>query len=191
MRFHKVLGKENPADLFTKHLDQTTTDSHTNALQYKFTEGRAKEAPKLHGLWKSVREYLADSRTAEWKLLQLLTGKTKKSQTAGALNMLHENKSDECGGCEQSGLNAEERTETTNGLRAAGALGNQLAGTGVQRLECRPAWPALGFDPNLPAQCWRVVGTWFETRGGHAPVGATFEGRHDPAVYMEESHPGP
>ena len=28
------------------------------------------------------------------------------------------------------------------------------------------------------------MGTWFETRGGHAPEGATFEGRHDPAVYM-------
>ena len=79
-----------------------------------------------------------------------------------------------------------EHTGTIDGLRTAGAPGNQLAGTGVQRLERRPAWPALGFDPNLPAQRWRVVGTWVETRGGHAPEGATFEGRHDPAVYMGE-----
>ena len=86
---------------------------------------------------------------------------------------------------------ADERNETTNEPRTAGALGNQLAGTGVQRLECRPAWPALGFDPNLPAKCWRVVGTWFETRGDHAPEGATFEGRHDLAVYLGESHQGP
>ena len=40
---------------------------------------------------------------------------------------------------------------TIDGLRAAGALGIHTAGTGVQRLERRPAWPSSGFDPNLPA----------------------------------------
>ena len=30
------------------------------------------------------------------------------------------------------------------------------------------------------------MGTWIETRGGHAPEGATFEGRHDLAFYMGE-----
>ena len=58
-------------------------------------------------------------------------------------------------------------------LRTTGALGVQAASTGVQRLECRPVEPASGFDPNLPAQSWRVVWNRFETRGDHAP-----EGRH-------------
>ena len=31
------------------------------------------------------------------------------------------------------------------------------------------------------------MGTRFETRGGHASEGGTFEGRHDFAVYMGES----
>ena len=44
----------------------------------------------------------------------------------------------------------------------------------------------MGFDPDLPATRWRVVGTWVETRGGQAPEGATFEGRHDPAAYLGE-----
>ena len=47
LRFHKVLGKNNPADLFTKHLDVTTMERHTTTLEYKFIIGRAKEAPKL------------------------------------------------------------------------------------------------------------------------------------------------
>ena len=67
-------------------------------------------------------------------------------------------------------------------LRTTGALGVQLPSTGVQRLECRPAEPAPGFDPNLPVIYWRAVCTWFEARGDHAPEGATFEGRHDPAA---------
>ena len=39
-----------------------------------------------------------------------------------------------------------------------GALGVQTAGAGVHQLECRPACPSSGFDPNLPAYSWRVVG---------------------------------
>ena len=47
LNFHKILGKNNPADLFTKHLDVTTMERHTSKLDYKFTTGRTKEAPKL------------------------------------------------------------------------------------------------------------------------------------------------
>ena len=36
-------------------------------------------------------------------------------------------------------------------FRAACALGEHMAGTGVQRIEFRPASPSPGFDPNLPA----------------------------------------
>ena len=86
---------------------------------------------------------------------------------------------------------SEQLTTTTDGLRTMGAPGVQTEGTGVQRLERRPAFPSLGFDPNLPVIYWRVVGTWFETRGDHAPEGATFEGRQDPMVPWKESQFGP
>ena len=80
------------------------------------------------------------------------------------------------------------RTGRRDVLRTTGALGVQLASTGVQRLECRPAEPAPGFDPNLSATChagsWRVTGT--ETWGDHAPEGATFAGRQDLAIAWNE-----
>ena len=85
----------------------------------------------------------------------------------------------------------EQWTTTIDGLRTMGVLGVHAAGTGVQRLERRPAWPSPGFDPNLPVICWRVVGTWVETRGDNAPEGATFEGSHDPMVPWNEQHSGP
>ena len=83
--------------------------------------------------------------------------------------------------------------QTTDGPRAGGAPRVQSAGTGVQRIEFRPAWPSSGFDPNFPVNCkagdWRVVGTWVETRGDHAPEGATFAGRHDPADSRRDTAP--
>ena len=48
LSFNKVLGEVNPADLYTKYLDEATTLRHTEALAYSFTTGRAAEAPKLH-----------------------------------------------------------------------------------------------------------------------------------------------
>ena len=49
LKFNKVLGTSNPADLFTKHLDEIIHHTHTKARGYKFTTGRAEEAPKLQG----------------------------------------------------------------------------------------------------------------------------------------------
>lgn len=61
LSFNKVLGKANPADLYTKHFDESTTVRHTEALAHNFTTGRATEAPKLHllqtleyNVWKDV-----------------------------------------------------------------------------------------------------------------------------------------
>ena len=61
LKFQKVLGKNNPADLFTKYLDQATSENHTNAMNYEFTTGRAREAPKLHCVWRSVGEHLMNN----------------------------------------------------------------------------------------------------------------------------------
>ena len=56
LNFHKVLGKVNPTDLFTKHLDQPTIDKHTSTMAFEITSGRAKEAPKLHTLQNDEHE---------------------------------------------------------------------------------------------------------------------------------------
>ena len=56
LRFQKVFGKHNPADLFTKYLDQATSEGHITTLRYKFIDGRAQEAFKLHVVCKSVGE---------------------------------------------------------------------------------------------------------------------------------------
>ena len=56
LRFQQVLGKHNPADLFTKYLDQATSEGHITTPHYKFINGRVKEAPKLHCIWKFVKE---------------------------------------------------------------------------------------------------------------------------------------
>ena len=44
MRFQKVLGKQNPADLFIEYLDQQPS-GHVETMRYTFGQGRAKEAP--------------------------------------------------------------------------------------------------------------------------------------------------
>ena len=64
MGFYKVLGADDPADLFTKYLDWSTSSKHCIALECGFAAGRAAPAPEListivrmaseatsHGLW--------------------------------------------------------------------------------------------------------------------------------------------
>ena len=48
LAFAKVLGKENPADLYTKCLDVSTVDKHTNQLKCKYTSGRSNAAPEVY-----------------------------------------------------------------------------------------------------------------------------------------------
>ena len=64
LKFGKANGKHNPADFYTKHMDVETIGRHTTTLACEFTEGRAKEAPKLHviqcddqDLCQDVREF--------------------------------------------------------------------------------------------------------------------------------------
>ena len=62
LKYAKVLGKDNPADLYTKFLDATTNESHVRRLDYYFAQGRSSEAPKLHVMYQSVDEYLYGDR---------------------------------------------------------------------------------------------------------------------------------
>ena len=57
LKFKKVLGKDNPADLYTKYLDEKTNKHHVENLAFKFAGGRAEEAPQLHAVSHSRAEY--------------------------------------------------------------------------------------------------------------------------------------
>ena len=54
--YGKVFGKENPADLYTKYLDNAVGEHHLNKWNCRFIEGRASEAPKLKNLSASFDE---------------------------------------------------------------------------------------------------------------------------------------
>ena len=57
LKVSKILGKDNPADLYTEYLDEKTNNHHTNTVAYQFRDGRAQEAPKLHLLSRSRDEW--------------------------------------------------------------------------------------------------------------------------------------
>ena len=73
LAFAKVLGKNNPADLYTKYLDQGTSDTHVKTVGYQFSEGRSIEAPKLHFISKSWWQHTSKGGYQEWKWLQAIT----------------------------------------------------------------------------------------------------------------------
>ena len=50
LRFGEVLGRDNPADLFTKHRDWHTIHRHCGRVSTTVDDGRAETAPKLHML---------------------------------------------------------------------------------------------------------------------------------------------
>ena len=72
LTFNKALGRENPADLFTKYLDANTSETHVKTLNYYFATGRASEAPKLHVLSRSWAQHSARREHREWEWLHVL-----------------------------------------------------------------------------------------------------------------------
>ena len=61
LSFNKVLGKDNPADLFTKYMDLKTIDHHLDNLDYHKAEGRAVGAPQLHIISRSLDDVYIDN----------------------------------------------------------------------------------------------------------------------------------
>ena len=57
MKYFKVLGKEDPADLYTKFLDAATSNFHTSELGYAFIKVKSKQAPQLHMMAQPVDEH--------------------------------------------------------------------------------------------------------------------------------------
>ena len=88
LTFTKVLGKNNPADIFTKYLDQNTSDAHLKTTNYYVIAGRATEAPKLHLVSQSWSTYIGQSQSQEWKWLKTIvgTGKSGRHKCGGELN---------------------------------------------------------------------------------------------------------
>ena len=58
LKYKKVLGSRNPADLLTKHVPRELLDAHSNTVGVTFAGGRAESAPTLD----SVEAY-----TEEWE----------------------------------------------------------------------------------------------------------------------------
>ena len=81
LKFGKVLGKVNPADLYTKYLDSTSIDQHVGTLKREFTEGRALDAPQLHNLSMSIDEYNLMGLWKNWEWLDVIEEAMKKNSS--------------------------------------------------------------------------------------------------------------
>lgn len=56
LKYLNVLGRENPADLYTTFVDNAASDGHVKRFEYSFIEGRSREAPRLHIISQSIDE---------------------------------------------------------------------------------------------------------------------------------------
>ena len=59
LKFHKILGTVNPADLFTKHVSRDLLIQHVNKMQAEFRSGRAQSTVQLHTIMRKVRQLKA------------------------------------------------------------------------------------------------------------------------------------
>ena len=101
LSFGKVLGKENPADLFAKHFNSQTIGQHLQRLCCEFAGGRADEAPELHSVSMSLDEcnMTGEMRQCKWVdvIICVIENKSAKAQKFGCedvcrgeLNVTHE-----------------------------------------------------------------------------------------------------
>ena len=79
-KFGRVLGKQNPADLFTKYLDENISLAHTNRLKFEVADGRANDAPNLHSLSQSLYEATLEGKWEDWKWLKYITHGSKETE---------------------------------------------------------------------------------------------------------------
>ena len=87
LKFKKVLGRGNLADLYAKHLDWDIIARHRARVSLSFDDGRATTAPKLSML-KAIWEVQSDDDTADAQ------GSSRKPSRTGprGLDRLHTNR---------------------------------------------------------------------------------------------------
>lgn len=83
LKYRKVLGTNNPADLFTKHLDEKSSSLHVSNLGLKALGGRAADAPQLHVISISMDEHQNGGNHGEWEWLQYLWSEKHKQARGG------------------------------------------------------------------------------------------------------------
>ena len=81
LRYAKVLGKEHPADWYTKFLDAATSNAHVQRLEYEFVGGRSIEAPQLHSLSQSVDSHKQGSTNELCEWVQILMQSVEKCES--------------------------------------------------------------------------------------------------------------
>ena len=85
LKFKKVLGTNNPADLFTKHLDEKLSKHHVTNLGYQRADGRAEEAPQLQTISVSIDEHLSGNNHQDWECLQFMQGNKQNVKDVNAM----------------------------------------------------------------------------------------------------------
>ena len=65
LKFGKVFGIDNPADLFIKCMDERTNTHHTRNLCFRGEEGRPDDAPNLHSISISIDAYQTGANNKE------------------------------------------------------------------------------------------------------------------------------
>ena len=71
LKYQKVFGKENPADLYTKYLDHTTGEYHESESGFECVHGRAIAALKSHNLARFLDGCIGANGTEEREYLTL------------------------------------------------------------------------------------------------------------------------
>lgn len=88
LAYAEALGRDNPADLYTKHLDAATVGRHVDKPNGHHKDGRSSVAPELHRVSISWDEYMRQQ--FEHNLLQLETvSRNIRSQAVKQQSRLH------------------------------------------------------------------------------------------------------
>ena len=179
LKYSKVLGKENPVDLYTKFLDAATSESHISKLEYRFTKGRSEEAPKLHMISQSLDEYLHGSHheLCNWvqALLKRITpchGRKLQSIERGQINCLrkgslkvseidrHGRYNEDSCRCTRGKLpdnsittNTMTTTQPVNGNHCEAPTGRALVRLRGNESKCESRLGPHGARSNLVSQC--------------------------------------
>ena len=82
LKYFKVLGKDNPADLYTKSLDVATSDTHVGRLEYTFIKGRSTEAPELYLISKPLDDHNYGETQAHCEWLKVTMAKLSVSKSS-------------------------------------------------------------------------------------------------------------